>query len=277
MPVTYEVTADHKALYNKKTLKEWLSSAVDDLVSALDPVQIYLFGSLACGDDGPDSDLDLMVVFEQLNDDQIWDLTDAARRSITAPVPRDVLVTDLARYQFNQQRPWHIHHQVARTGVLVYERVPRIPKELYMNPERPDDIGDAEMLLAMAREDLTASELLKDRGIERNARFDAQQAAEKALKALLIVDGKEPARVHELSELAATLPSDHAALFDKEGLDSLTPWAVAGRYPGDMPDGANKPTDYLVGVAKDTVNTAEGLVSDLRQQREKSARRRRPG
>ncbi len=67
MPVAYEVTADHKALYNKKTLKEWLSSAVDDLVSALDPVQIYLFGSLACGDDGPDSDLDLMVVFEQVN------------------------------------------------------------------------------------------------------------------------------------------------------------------------------------------------------------------
>lgn len=39
-----------------------LSELVDRLVRAFDPLRIFLFGSTARGDTGPDSDYDLMVI-----------------------------------------------------------------------------------------------------------------------------------------------------------------------------------------------------------------------
>ncbi|MCL4446136.1 MAG: HEPN domain-containing protein [Actinobacteria bacterium] len=270
MPVVYEVTSDHKALYDKKTLKEWLSTAIDDLVAALDPVQVYLFGSLARDEDGPKSDLDLLVVFDQIRDDQIMPLMAEAQVSITAPVPCDVLVTDLARYQFNEQRLWHIVHHIAKTGVLVYAREPRIPKELYMSPRRPDEVRDAENFLERVRKDLAGADFFVNNEDTDNACFHAQQAAEKALKALLIIEGIEPSWTHNLVELAEQLPGHYVEFFDKAGLASLTPWSVTGRYPEDIPDIANKPTDYLVSVARDTVSAVERLVNDSRAQRGKA-------
>ena len=273
MPVTYEVRPDHKALYNNKTLKEWLSTVVDDLVGALDPVRIYLFGSLAHNGDGPDSDLDILVVFEQLRDDEISPFLVDARKAITAPVPKDVLVTDLARFEFNQQRWWHIHHQIARTGVLVYEREPRIPKELYMNPPAPNIAKDCEWLLERARQDLADADLLVHHGSKHSTCFNAQQAAELALKALLTIEPIEAPRTHELVELLESLPSRYAELFDKAGLASLTPWALRGRVVNleDVPDIANRSTEVLVDVARDTVSTVEGLVDELCRRRGRSS------
>jgi HEPN domain-containing protein len=268
MPVAYEVTPDNKAIYNKKTLKEWLGAAVDDLVAALDPVQIFLFGSLARDEDGPHSDLDLLVVFDQIRDDEIMPLMSAAHRCVTAPVPCDVLVTDLARHQFNRQRLWHIEHQIANAGVLVYEREPRIPKELYMNPERPDNVKDAEEFMERARKDLVAVRRLYDDQL--GMLFHAQQAAEKAIKALLIIEGIEPAWTHSLVDLAECLPERYMDLFDTDGLESLTPWAVAGRYPRDLPDISNREPNSMLDVANDTVSTVERLIDDVRGQREKS-------
>ena len=45
-------------------LREAVPSIVQDIVRAVDPVRIILFGSVVRGDDGPDSDLDFLVVLE---------------------------------------------------------------------------------------------------------------------------------------------------------------------------------------------------------------------
>jgi len=40
---------------------------VDEVVRATDPDEVILFGSVARGEDGPDSDIDLLVVFEHID------------------------------------------------------------------------------------------------------------------------------------------------------------------------------------------------------------------
>lgn len=44
------------ALWAGRTLRQWLPLAVDDVVREVAPQRIVLFGSVARGDEGPDSD-----------------------------------------------------------------------------------------------------------------------------------------------------------------------------------------------------------------------------
>jgi HEPN domain-containing protein len=62
--------------------------------------------------------------------------------------------------------------------------------------------------------------------------FHVQQSAEKMLKALLILAGRDVPKLHDISTLMDSLTPELAlptALADT--LRDLTPWAVAGRYP----------------------------------------------
>src|SRR5713226_6538655 len=82
--------------WNGKTLREWVSGAVDDIVRAYDPVRVILFGSVARGDEGPDSDVDLLVVLDHVDPRDRAHLMGEIRFAISAPVPIDVFVTDPA-------------------------------------------------------------------------------------------------------------------------------------------------------------------------------------
>jgi len=237
--------------------------AVSDIVSALDPVQVYIFGSVARGDDGPRSDLDILVVFDKIEDNQIGNLMDESRNAVTAPVPRDVLVTDLARFEFNKQRLWHIEHQVAKTGILVYEREPRIAKEQYMNPPPADDSQDTDLWMEKSRSDLTMMNLGMSVNDPDNALYHAQQAAEKSLKALLITERIEVPPTHNLNELIRALPSHYHEIFDNDALESLTKWEVEGRYPVSNPM-TDIGVDKLVSMAKNVVSTTTDLITEIR-------------
>ena|SRR5438094_872232 len=87
--------------------------------------------------------------------------------------------------------------------------------------------------MARASEDLVAASVLFDRGLFSHAAFHAQQAAEKALKGLVIARGGGLARTHDLDRLArdgkAPQPVADAAAF-------LTGFYTASRYP-DVPGG----------------------------------------
>lgn len=64
--------------------------------------------------------------------------------------------------------------------------------------------------------------------------FHAQQAAEKAIKALLAFLGIQPPRIHDLEELVAALPEAHRQVIavDPDSLALLSQLAVVPRYPG---------------------------------------------
>jgi HEPN domain-containing protein len=83
------------------------------------------------------------------------------------------------------------------------------------------------------------SDLAVARGVDRpgvlteTLCFHAQQAAEKAVKAVLVAEGAEPPRTHDLEVLLAAVPGDVPIGFDRAGVAALTVYAVASRYPGD--------------------------------------------
>jgi HEPN domain-containing protein len=73
------------------------------------------------------------------------------------------------------------------------------------------------------------------------ASFHARQAAEKCLKAALIVEQIRFPRTHELERLRSLLPAAWE-LPDQEALAGLGRFAVAGRYPEGLFDAGAEPT-----------------------------------
>lgn len=109
-------------LWDGRTLREWLPFAVDDVVRAVSPCQVVLFGSVARGDEGPDSDLDLLVVLDRVEPSERARLMGRIRRAISSPAPIDVLVTDRREYAERRDVLGSMVYWPAREGRVVYER-----------------------------------------------------------------------------------------------------------------------------------------------------------
>jgi HEPN domain-containing protein len=62
--------------------------------------------------------------------------------------------------------------------------------------------------------------------------FHAQQAAEKAIKAVLVVRGITPPRTHNIGTLLDLIPTDIAQPDNLREAAALTDFAVMSRYPG---------------------------------------------
>jgi predicted nucleotidyltransferase len=102
--VKYEVR-DGKAYYDGRTLAEWVPDLVTRLVEGFAPERVVLFGSVARGDDGPDSDIDLLVVLRKL-EGRRHDAAVAMRLALGAGHPPvDILVTDVERLDERGERP----------------------------------------------------------------------------------------------------------------------------------------------------------------------------
>jgi HEPN domain-containing protein len=108
----------------------------------------------------------------------------------------------------------------------------------------------AESDAALARGGLTRRKIFEPRQVC----FHAQQAAEKAIKALLIVDQINFQFTHDLERLVQLLPPSQAMTVAQPDLAWLGQWATATRYPGTAePSWAD---------ATRAVSIAETLVGD---------------
>jgi HEPN domain-containing protein len=110
---------------------------------------------------------------------------------------------------------------------------------------------DASNWLQFAHDDLAAARtLLSDPDIpSRIACFHAQQAAEKALKALLVASSIPFKKTHDLVVLAGLQDAEVGAELASIDLLLLHPWAVEGRYPGDLPDATDAEAAEVVSTA----------------------------
>ena len=124
---------------------------------------------------------------------------------------------------------------------------------------------EASRWLAKANDDLTVADIVLKaaHGVNWAACFHAQQATEKALKALLVLYGIDFPRSHALERLLALIPADPASIFDGESVAELTPWAVAGRYPEDIPNPDAATTRRLIAAAKTVIDNATALIAQL--------------
>lgn len=92
--------------------------------------------------------------------------------------------------------------------------------------------------------------------------FDAQQACEKALKALLVLKGATVPRTHSIADLLTALAALGFELPDQiKNAASLTDYAVAARYPGPSEPVVIEDFEDAIELAQAVVAWATAIVS----------------
>jgi HEPN domain-containing protein len=122
----------------------------------------------------------------------------------------------------------------------------------------------AQRWLSWAVEDLAMAETLaaNPQLAPRGACMWAHQAAEKALKALLIDRDVDPPKLHYLVRLNVMVGS--AAGVPAEQLDELSRWALEGRYPADLAEATTADMVAAIDIARRVVAaTSVLLASDV--------------
>ena len=101
--------------------EERLNEVAKQLVEAFDPQRIILFGSHACGQASPDSDVDLLIVMES-------DERPAARASRVSrllrprPFPMDLLVRTPREIKRRLEMEDQFIREILENGRVLYER-----------------------------------------------------------------------------------------------------------------------------------------------------------
>jgi len=90
--------------------------------------------------------------------------------------------------------------------------------------------------------------------------FHAQQAVEKALKAVLIAKGIPAPKTHNIRTLLDLLPPDIILPKEVEDAASLTDYAVIIRYPGDFESVDEEEYKQAVQLAETVVLWAERII-----------------
>jgi predicted nucleotidyltransferase len=122
MATTVFEVRDGRALWDGRTLSDWTGSIVADLVATFNPVEIWLFGSVARDEDHRDSDLDLLVVLDTYSPRDAIALKLKANARVSAPVPFDVVFSDPRRLSSRRLIAGTIERAVSLDGRRLYER-----------------------------------------------------------------------------------------------------------------------------------------------------------
>src|SRR5262249_14636773 len=109
-----------RALWNGRTLRDWSAPLAADLVDAFHPMEIWLFGSVARGEDGSSSDLDVLVVLDASDPARSVELKQRAQRAATVPAPFDASFADVARMAPRRHVAGTLERAVELEGELVY-------------------------------------------------------------------------------------------------------------------------------------------------------------
>jgi HEPN domain-containing protein len=135
----------------------------------------------------------------------------------------------------------------------------------------PDRTDIAQRWLRWADEDLALAEHSAADAdvVARGAGVWAHQAAEKAVKALLILREIDPPKLHDLDRLAQRLPDGEGSAFATIELPELTRRAIEGRYPTDLDEAAHTDATKAIAVAP---SSARCSSSPHRRQRTAAVR-----
>lgn len=204
------------------------ASGVDDaikemvkiIVDGWDPVQVILFGSRARGDFHDDSDVDLLVVLDDVEDytrqrreiDQALECT-KARRDIKLATPSEVV------------------RRATVAGTI--ERAAMVEGKTLHVRGRGDPVAETVLQwLNLSRMDLRGAhnQMAADPTEPALACFHVQQSAEKSLKAALVAERIDPPRSHDLNELRDLLPEGWNIRGSDAELQQIGKWAEKSRY-----------------------------------------------
>jgi uncharacterized protein len=218
---------------------EWRRLVIERL-APFEPEKIIVFGSRARGEARPDSDVDLLVVLDGVEDgrDREVELLGALGG---VPFAKDVVVATPEVLSRRGDAVGTVYRRALREGMVIYGV----------------DDRDAETWLRYAEEDLQMAErTARGRGFApRWACFLAQQAAEKALKAVLVAQRIDFPPTHDLERLHDLTASARVTKLDID-LRGLSRWSTRGRYPGDWGDATQANARDAIAAARSVVEAA---------------------
>ena len=113
-----------------------------------------------------------------------------------------------------------------------------------------------------AQEDIEEAERQMQAGetVPRHPAWLAQQAAEKALKTVLVFEQIEFPFTHNLDVLHQRIPETWDAKAVRADLDRLSEYAVDARYPGNWPDLTRDDAQQAV---RDALRLVDAVTEDL--------------
>ncbi len=127
----------------------------------------------------------------------------------------------------------------------------------------PEVLSVLRRWLRYAEDDLRAAEILLEQGsIPRTSCFHAQQAAEKAIKAVFVFLQVDFPFTHNLDRLRDLLPDGWTLKEDFPDLARLSAWAVEPRYPGAVIEASRQDAETAVEQAR---NIYETTLEDLKR------------
>ena len=124
-----------------------------------------------------------------------------------------------------------------------------------------DPKAEGSRWLEQARRDLAAAKTISEEGLWWVACFQAQQAAEKAVKAYLYSTGERIVLGHSVAELIEKAAEKNQA-FGKHGAGAarLDRFYIPTRYPNGLPGGIPADT-YAEEDARQALDAAEAIVA----------------
>lgn len=243
--------------------QEKIDEAVRRLVEVAKPSRIILFGSAARGDLNEHSDLDLMVV---LPGPPTPSHGEAVTRLYSAlagiPMAKDLIVVTEERLEELGDRPSLVYREALRQGKVVYEAPDVNPQRRRGKKSKPSDAGLPHTWLAHARSDLASARILRSNPdvLPEQAGFHAQQAVEKALKAVLLARSVDFPYTHDLEDLVNEVTSRGMAVpTEVTEVQALTRFAVETRYPSSE-EITDADIDAAIRIAEAVVAWATPLV-----------------
>ena len=249
-----------------------LKEAVRRIVEIADPDQIVLFGSAARGQVRPNSDLDLLVI--KSGKYKRGDLTGKIYINMHGfGHPVDIIVAtpdEIARYRDSYCL---VYYPAVREGRVVYKKekeasasdgtnAPRVAEEEPPTREQRFSPDDPRAWLRYARSDLALARAEAPEIYLEHLCFHAQQAVEKALKAVLIMRGVRFPYTHDIADLATNLEQSGLLVPDHvKAAEALSRFATETRYPGF--EGKVTPEEYQqsIALAEAVVRWAELLIA----------------
>ena len=215
-------------------------AVAEAVYDAARPVAVILFGSRARGDYREDSDVDLLVITGEEEDD--WrpgyvDLCQAAHQSVEEVygflLNVDVVTFPQDKFQYYRRARNHVTGQAMRDGVIVTGNPQDFPGELSGEPSNWPDIQVRFIAATRNQHDLQIA-ISDGRQSQEIVGFLAQQTIENALKAWISALDGEYRNTHDLASLAGIVrryPAEHGTPAG-EALLWLTRYAVEYRYEG---------------------------------------------
>ncbi len=102
------------------TIPQVVWAMTHTLVEAFDPERIYLFGSYARGDAGPDSDYDLMMIVADSELPQYKRSQQAHAALARFPIAKDILVWTHDEFDGDVHLKASLPATILREGILLY-------------------------------------------------------------------------------------------------------------------------------------------------------------